>query len=382
VVRASDASAPHWLQTCGVEYGLVRVAHSNLGGLGPDTGSEGITYQVQEYNNSEIASRDLLVDVHANSEYTSEISYMNGMRDKFGWISVNAGTQVSLCFSFSTMNKEPITMGKVWFTVYDLDSAAPDESRDYVIASKTASVETTIDAQILEDTHPEGYQFIGKSVGTSADLPKSPKSITELQKRRVVVLEYSGIDHFNLTFGTTHGQSPRNFAFAFLDALHCRKELRAVPSTELATTLAATTATTTATTTAATTTTATTASAASTSIPTASADSNSTINVTNTTTQEEEQEHQRESSTENATENATKNTAENTTANATENATGNTTEGNRTEERNHEAQHDQEHPKHSKLDSEAARSNVSDAANLLLRSTRRRPTSKPSNESS
>jgi len=227
VVQLNKQPAPHWVVTCGVEYGIKQVVHSNLGGRGPDNGEEGIVYRVAETDLG-VFKRFLLAKVNAKSHYESEISYMNGQRGDFGWVTLNSGTKLTLHISFYSLHGEPLVLERAPLTVYDLDQASHHTSRDYVITDSSALVETAIDAQIAGRTLRGGREiFMATAIGSSTDEPGFSEVLTEKQKRRVVALTHVDVHQFSITLGSTKGHNPRNFAFAFRDALACRKEILA-----------------------------------------------------------------------------------------------------------------------------------------------------------
>mmetsp|Transcript_18227 Transcript_18227/g.45431 ORF Transcript_18227/g.45431 Transcript_18227/m.45431 type:complete len:438 (-) Transcript_18227:82-1395(-) len=225
------------LEECGVDYTIETLMHSNFGGQGPDTGEEGIKYNVTEHMHG-VYQRNLMVKVNALTDYQCSSASKNGMRDDFGSITVDSGHSVDALFSIWDFEGSPITLDTFRMTFFDIDSAPQERSKEFIIADNgdPEALTSGITSQVIEETVHDDQGFVAGAPGTAADNPKMYQELTQAQKDKSVVLSYKDVHSFRLTMGATDGNNPRGFYFAFHSALACEKIKVAITTTVQTTT--------------------------------------------------------------------------------------------------------------------------------------------------
>mmetsp|Transcript_64509 Transcript_64509/g.162328 ORF Transcript_64509/g.162328 Transcript_64509/m.162328 type:complete len:559 (-) Transcript_64509:22-1698(-) len=214
----------HWEWVCGdVDFRLESTVHTNLGGLGPDDGDEGIVYLVAELKDGEW-TRDIKLKVNAKSSYNASTASKNGMTRDFGGIRLNSDGEVDLQFSLWDLDDSPLTLDTFHMSWYDLDHAPQGGAKEYVVAQGAERVNLTTGSIVhREDLEDGGVKLEATVYGTIADNPKSSADLTDMQKKKTAVLKYRSVHSFDMTLGIYKGQgAPRNFIFAPHDAFSCK----------------------------------------------------------------------------------------------------------------------------------------------------------------
>jgi len=220
------------LEECGTDYSIQNLVHSNLGGQGPNKGVEGIVYNVSETKHG-VYQRNVLLKVHAKTDYSCESSHLNGMHNDFGSIRVDSGKSIATAFSFWDMQNKPITLERFRMTFFDLDSAPDGSSKEFFIAD-SATPEADTDgatSEVVEERVHGDQGFVAGEPGVGADNPSESTDLTQLQKDRSVFLSYKHLHSFRITLGATEGHHPRSFAFLFHNPLACDKVKVAITTT-------------------------------------------------------------------------------------------------------------------------------------------------------
>jgi len=199
---------------------LGTVRHSNLGGVGPDSGAETLRYgNVGELNGR---SFDLVVrDV--GGSYSSRKPSRNGVSGELGSIAVNSGSSVTLEFQAVFPDTgELVLVDNLGFTVLDIDQGKKGKSSEKVevCGSKTAIVSRTCELDVAE-TSSGCKSFTATTPGTGADNPNSPIGLTAQQADRAVSFGFVGVSSFQATFSVAKGWGQRLFSFAFHPGVSC-----------------------------------------------------------------------------------------------------------------------------------------------------------------
>jgi hypothetical protein len=215
------------------------VAHSNLGGAGPDSGAETLVYANVFPNVNMVVS--------ASSPYTPNLLNANGgvlhngLHGGFGVINMACDGSVDLTFTFvDSTTGSPVVPSPFLFTWFDSDHGMAHESRESITISGFSSYHMT-DASALDVTEVgEGLGEAAVSAGNGAatftstmrggkvDNPVSPLTLTRLQQDRTVALLFSGKSSFGVTLAETGYANPqgRNFYFSGSSALVCPEDAR------------------------------------------------------------------------------------------------------------------------------------------------------------
>lgn len=232
------------VEECGVQYEVKELLHSNLGHQGPDAGAEGIQFRCAENVNRRYI-RDIIVHVNAVTPYASSSAHMNGKKEDFGAIHVDAGSEVKVLVHFTDLDGKHLTLEHFHMTFYDLDEAPGHLSQEYIIATGHPHTDRDAHTDVKEEHVHGDVEFEATEIGSGADNPESASDLTNLQRDRSVVLSYSHIKQFHVTIGAKAGHSPRAFEFSLTSALSCHKVKVAKTSTTQTTTTMTTTTTTT-----------------------------------------------------------------------------------------------------------------------------------------
>merc|ERR1719210_1634384 len=97
-----------------------QLSQNNLGGVGPDSGSEEIRYK--HVGNSSGRPFDLVVK--AISKYQCNDRQRNGLSGKYGVINLKAGSKTDFRFSFKdSATGAPVVLEAFHFSVLDLDES-------------------------------------------------------------------------------------------------------------------------------------------------------------------------------------------------------------------------------------------------------------------
>jgi len=239
-VPPTDLSAPsivEELALCETSLVFENVIHSNLGGAGPDDGSEDLIF-------SNVASNTNLV-VAATSPYTPNMLnpsggvLRNGAREGFGVINLASGSSVDLTFSFvDSRDGSPKMRESTVVTFFDGDHGMAHESRESITISDMTSfvVDDQTSLTLLDDggsavdlANGAGVVTFSSTLrGSKEDNPVSPLSLSNLQARRAVVALFEGKSQFRVTLAETGYVNPqgRNIFFAGASTLICEGEAK------------------------------------------------------------------------------------------------------------------------------------------------------------
>ena len=238
-VPPTDLSAPsivEELAVCETSLVFTEVIHSNLGGAGPDGGSEDITF-------GNVAPNTNLV-VTATSPYTPNMLnpaggvLRNGVRQGFGVINMASGSAVNLDFTL----KDSVTGGDsadtFVVTFFDGDHGMAHESREGLTINGMSNyiVDDDTELEITETATDDASLANGVGVatftstlrGTKEDNPVSPMALTGLQEQRSVEAYFENKAAFSVTLTESGYVNPqgRNIFFAGASTLTCQKEAK------------------------------------------------------------------------------------------------------------------------------------------------------------
>jgi len=234
-VDLSVPSIVEELALCETSLVFNTVVHSNLGGAGPDGGSEDLIF-------GNVSPNTNLV-VTATSPYTPNMLnptggvMRNGAREGFGVINMASGSSVDLTFSFvDSRDGTPTTPANTVVTFFDGDHGMAHESRESVTIRDMSSfaVDDQTTLTILDDGASALDQANGAAVvtfqstlrGSKEDNPVSPLSLSTLQARRAAAALFQDKSQFRATLSETGYVNPqgRNFYFAGASSLICGGE--------------------------------------------------------------------------------------------------------------------------------------------------------------
>jgi hypothetical protein len=191
--------------------------HSNLAGLGPDSGASGIRMSSITTENGEDV--DLLIT--SQSDYTPNDVSKNGRNDCFGVLNVDTDSSVELLFRFVKAGTDtPVTLSNFFFSVYDVDQFKRDLSKEYVVFPDPIEGYRLDGNSELETSGTPGrdLKFRSTQYGNGVDNPRDPLELTDLQKERTVTVQMKDTNQFRMTFGVEKDDrwraKGRNFLFA------------------------------------------------------------------------------------------------------------------------------------------------------------------------
>jgi len=166
---------------------------------------------------------------------------------EYGIISVKAGSEVTLQFTFRDPNtKAPVTLTKAYFSFLDLDAASPGVSSESVEIGDFTTKMLTQQTQIVEELVPAGRtRFSTTAVGTVDDNPQDPHLLTVGQKNRVVTLEFQDTSKIEAKLACSVGTIDCDFMFVASPSLLCSYSFVGPPPKPPVTHTATTTMTTT-----------------------------------------------------------------------------------------------------------------------------------------
>jgi len=225
------------LALCETSLQFNTVLHSNLGGAGPDSGSEDLVF-------GDVAPNTKLV-VTATSAYTPNMLnpsggvLRNGAREGFGVINMASGSSVDLTFSFvDTRDGSRKTMDNFVITFFDGDHGMAHDSRESITIKDMSSfaVDDDTSLTVLDDGGSAVAQANGAAEvtfqstmrGSKEDNPVSPLSLSTLQARRAVAALFQDKSQFRVSLSETGYVNPqgRNIYFAGASSLICGGEAK------------------------------------------------------------------------------------------------------------------------------------------------------------
>jgi len=203
------------------ELTLSNLTVNNLGGLGPDSGTDHtITY------GNVFPEADVKVNlvIAVSGSYRPKNSGRNGRKGSFGVLNVRSGYEAGLRFNLvNAITGAPETVPGFFFSIYDLDTGATDGTGvEYVEVSGYRSYKTFETTEVLaEPIDASSGMFYGTTNGYGFDNPKNFVNLTAGQKKRLVSYEFPHTDHFHIGFGATRGKGGRNLYFRGASAFYC-----------------------------------------------------------------------------------------------------------------------------------------------------------------
>jgi len=191
------------------------LTHSNLGGGGPDNGSEvmhisGISADVDD-------ATDLIVT--SSDSYEANNPLGNGVSHDFGLINVKTNTSAKFWFEFVDSNtRERKNYSNIYLTLYDFDQSK-DGTFENAIATSASAYWLTNDTEIMTNVSLENGTWRSSTHGTSKDNPKNKTNMTLTQRARCLTLLFQDtgkIDvELDVKVGTRAPAYGRTFLFDF-----------------------------------------------------------------------------------------------------------------------------------------------------------------------
>lgn len=191
-----------------------QVTKSNLGGLGPDTGA-----QEFRISNAGTSNKNEAFDMVITTEtpYFAKYPQYNGLYNGFGAINIAppggdggsfSGT-VDFKFTFyAAGTSTPLEMSEVHLAIFDLDGTATDWGIEYASSSAYKGYVTDVSPSILATRLPDGKtQFVGSGSANNLPNPRSPETLTDVQRRNSVMYFYVNVSSFVFTFGVEQAPS-------------------------------------------------------------------------------------------------------------------------------------------------------------------------------
>jgi len=225
------------LALCETSLQFNTVTHSNLGGNGPDGGSEDLIF-------ADVAVNTNLV-VTATSPYTPNMLnptggvLRNGAHLGFGVINMASGSTVDLTLSLvDSRDGSPKVLDDFVITFFDSDHGMGHESRESITVRGMSSfvVDPDTSLTIVDDGASDAALSDGAGIatftsslrGSKEDNPVSPLSLSVLQARRSLAVLLQGKSQFEITLSEEGYVNPqgRNIFFAGASNLVCDGEAK------------------------------------------------------------------------------------------------------------------------------------------------------------
>eukprot|EP00438_Fugacium_kawagutii_P007380 Skav203432 [mRNA] locus=scaffold727:102299:103840:+ [translate_table: standard] len=199
---------------------ILEVVHNNLGGVGPDSGSEGLFYHVRSSQ-----GKDFEMRVHAE-DFNCPFPDRNGMKGEFATVNVASESDVSLHFRFHDWHtKAPVTMDDFALTFVDLDHGPGNAGvEELVIRGDWTQAVVAEDTNLLVQTPEESDQIAFRATDEAAkpDEPKTPNTLTLGQFNKAVTVKFSYAKAFTATVKVlTRSYYPRFFEFVGQGSILC-----------------------------------------------------------------------------------------------------------------------------------------------------------------
>jgi len=213
---------------------LKKVIWSNLGGLGPDSGREGIFWRVranrhvglpEEFEDESL--HDLQLRVHATSSYQAKCPECNGKAKDLCQISCESGTNVSVVMQFyDAVTKKNVTLPRGSLTFVDFDREDMQRAIEFVtVPVDTFSRTYTANGTTLLFQRESGMgsiTFWAGIQGVGMDNPDRPWILTPTQKRKSLTLQFEHLSELEVTMGSVDaGTVEREMLFAFHPGILC-----------------------------------------------------------------------------------------------------------------------------------------------------------------
>jgi hypothetical protein len=214
------------------DWVLSTMRYNNLGGQGPDSGTEGIRYA----NVIQMNDRNVDLIVNALTPYERFHRSTNGLNGRVGKINLYHERDVDLRFSFvDAQTDAPVTMGAFTLSVFDLDEGPDGTAKETVTAGGFTSDYMMDFTSLRTADLPDGRrQYSSTTHGRGTNNPSDPFDLTEVAAAHTVSLDYpEGLTEFTLNYAVTKAADKelrpdymgRNFLFAGASSLYyCNKE--------------------------------------------------------------------------------------------------------------------------------------------------------------
>lgn len=213
-----------------IDFSLATVAHSNLGGVGPDTGVAELRYSNAGTTNDG-APFDIVVTTLGiyQADFTSGDN-KNGVSGQFGKITLACNDPPSteagpaeFMFSFvQPGTNTPTTLSEVHMAIFDLDG---DLSTGVETASSKGYKGYVTDANpsVVASRLPDGRtKFSSAGLVKRIPNPTTPEALTTEQRQNSVEYIYGDVSSFVIGFGIESCKYGRNLFFAGKSALSDR----------------------------------------------------------------------------------------------------------------------------------------------------------------
>jgi len=204
------------------------LTHSNLGGEGPDAGSEVMHISGISFFNNE--STDLIVT--ADKSYKANDALENGVSHDFGLINVLSNSTSKFWFEFVDADtRERRNYSKIYLTVYDFDQSY-DGTFEEAVASSATAYWLTNKTELLTNVSSENISWRSSEHGTSDDNPKDKQNMTPQQLNRSLTLLFENTGKLDITLGVRVSEGDkvpaygRTFLFDFRPLLENGTEVR------------------------------------------------------------------------------------------------------------------------------------------------------------
>mmetsp|Transcript_45366 Transcript_45366/g.96943 ORF Transcript_45366/g.96943 Transcript_45366/m.96943 type:complete len:388 (-) Transcript_45366:55-1218(-) len=197
---------------------LTEVLHNNLGNQGPDEGEEGLFYKGEDT----IHKTPIILRIYAKSSYAPNKASENGFNGRYGTINLKGGSSVDLEFQLFDENEKPLTVDKVDFTFFDLDTGKDGATTEYIKVKTYDKAIFQSESELKETRFGPGHsQFNASTEGSGSDNPDDPSILTAQQKNRAVTFEFDNFHQAKVTIGSSAGNLPRWFLFVSRPSLLC-----------------------------------------------------------------------------------------------------------------------------------------------------------------
>jgi len=210
------------------------VSHSNLGGVGPDTGVEELRYS-NAGTSADGVPFDMVVTAVGgtdgkNGAYTGHGS-TNGKNGKFGQINIKCNDKPSIFagpsdFTFSFVvpaTNTPVVLEEVHFAIFDLDGVDTGGGWEFASSKGYKGYVTDGTPSVVASRLPgAGTQFTSSKEKRNIRNPTDPDNLDSEQRRNSVMYFYSGVSTFQITFGIEDCKHERNLFFSGTSALNDR----------------------------------------------------------------------------------------------------------------------------------------------------------------
>lgn len=216
VDAGADCNMP---ETCSsaVNVNLDTVGQNNLGGIGPDDGEEELRFTSAALVGDKVI--DLVVK-GVGGDYKGK-GAQNGKKGQFGVLSMKAGHDVELEFTFVDSDGAAVVLDSLALSFYDLDEGKKGKSRSTLTACKATNAILTTNTELTLQRPDNCFEVSSSQHGTKANNPTAPGSLTQEQGGRSVTFVYSGVSSVTVTMAVSKGFGFRNTFWSLEPSLPC-----------------------------------------------------------------------------------------------------------------------------------------------------------------